>query len=256
MSARALPGSLVDAKRAGMMAMTDAEAVSRVETGLETGCTTNLTTTARYRMRLEQRCSCGVVLLMARAEVSERKTGLRTTHMTVRRAVVYGGTCCLLAAWLASAASTTRRPPVTYQEPSATGTAATETLASEVEAHAARLRERLATAPRPQLPHRNPFVFESRPSVPQRPVALRADPASVPEPLPPPEPTLSLIGITEDQGPKGLVRTAIITGDADAVFVLAVGETVLDRYTVEAIGADAVELKEIATNAVRRLALR
>jgi hypothetical protein len=176
--------------------------------------------------------------------------------MTVRRAVVYGGTCCLLAAWLASAASTLRRPPVTYQESNATGTSATETLASEVQAHAARLRERLASAPKPQLPHRNPFVFESRPVVPARPLAPRTNPARADETLPPPEPALMLIGIAEDQGPKGLVRTAIITDDADAVFVLTIGETLLDRYSVEAIGADAVELKEVATNAIRRLALR
>lgn len=203
-----------------------------------------------------ERRSRAVVLLMSRAEVSERETGPSNTHMTVRRAVVYGGTCCLLAAWLASAASTTRRPSVTDQDPAVTGTSATETLATEVQAHAARLRERLASAPRPQLPHRNPFVFDSRPSAPPRPLAIRADPAPAPEPLPPPEPELSLIGIAEDPGPKGLVRTAIITGDAETVFVLAVGETLLDRYKVEAIGADAVELKDIATNARRRLALR
>jgi hypothetical protein len=145
---------------------------------------------------------------------------------------------------------------VTSQQPDVTGTSATETLASEVQAHAARLRERLASAPRPQMPHRNPFIFEARPVPLPRPLASRPDPAVVPEPLRPPEPALSLIGIAEDQGPKGLVRTAIITGDADTVFVLAVGDTLLDRYTVEAIGADAVELKEIATNGVRRLALR
>ena len=175
--------------------------------------------------------------------------------MTVRRAVVYGGTCCLLAAWLASAASTTRRRPPAYQEPNVTGTTATETLASEVQAHAARLRERLASAPRPQLPHRNPFMFESRRIVPARPAA-RTDPAIVAEPLPPPEPALALIGIAEDQGPKGLVRTAVITDDAENVFVLAVGEKLVERYSVEAIGADAVELKDVTTNAVRRLVLR
>jgi hypothetical protein len=175
--------------------------------------------------------------------------------MTVRRAVVYGGTCCLLAAWLASAASTTRRRPPAYQEANAAGTTATETLASEVQAHAARLRERLASAPRPQLPHRNPFTFQPRPSVPARPAA-RPDPAIAAEPLVPSEPTLALIGIAEDRGPDGLVRTAVITDDADGVFVLAVGETLLERYRVEAIGADAVELKDVATNAVRRLVLR
>jgi hypothetical protein len=176
--------------------------------------------------------------------------------MTLRRAVAYGGICCLLAAWLASAASTARRPAApAIQEPRVAGTSATETLASEVQAHAARLRERLASAPRPQLPLRNPFVFGSRPTVHTRPPAVRQIPEVV-QPLSPPEPMLSLIGIAEDQGPKGAVRTAIITGDADAVFVLVVGETLLDRYTVEAIGADAVELKDGVTNLTRRLALR
>jgi hypothetical protein len=176
--------------------------------------------------------------------------------MTIRKAVVYGGSCCLLAAWLASAASTLRRPPVAYQEPNVTGTSATETLASDVQAHAARLRERLASAPRPQLPNRNPFVFEARPTVPTKSVVMRREAVIAAEPLPPPEPMLSLIGITEDQGPKGLVRTAVFTGDADAVFVLTVGEMLLDRYKVEAIGPDAVELKDVGTNAIRRLALR
>jgi hypothetical protein len=91
--------------------------------------------------------------------------------------------------------------------------------------------------------------------VPARPAA-RPDPAIAAEPLVPSEPTLALIGIAEDRGLDGLVRTAVITDDADGVFVLAVGETLLERYRVEAIGADAVELKDVATNAVRRLVLR
>jgi hypothetical protein len=85
---------------------------------------------------------------------------------------------------------------------------------------------------------------------------VRNLPDIVAEPSAPPEPILSLIGIAEDQGPKGTVRTAIITGDADAVYVLIEGETLLDRYKVQAIGADAVELKEIASDTIRRLALR
>ena len=176
--------------------------------------------------------------------------------MTVRRAVIYGGSFCLLAAWLASAASTFRRPSAAYQEPNAAGTSATETLASEVQAHAARLRDRLASAPRPQLPIRNPFVFESRRVSPPPPAAVRAEPAFPPEPIAPPEPALSLIGVAEDPGPKGVVRTAIITDQADSVFVLAVGDALLDRYKVEAIGPDAVELRDVGTNAIRRLALR
>jgi hypothetical protein len=38
--------------------------------------------------------------------------------------------------------------------------------------------------------------------------------------------------------------------------MVVVGDAVLGRYRVEAIGADAVELKETATGAVRRLARR
>jgi hypothetical protein len=171
--------------------------------------------------------------------------------------VAYGGICCLLAAWLASAASTTRRPPAAaFQEPRGAGTSATETLASEVQAHAARLRERLASAPRPQLPVRNPFVFDRRPIPFTPPPAARKTPEVIAAELTPPEPMLALIGIAEDQGPAGMVRTAIITDEVDAVFVLTVGETLLDRYKVHAIGADAVELKDVASDAIRRLALR
>src|SRR3990170_4217455 len=60
-SASALPGSLVDAKRAGMMAITAAEAAPREEPGLETGCTTNLTTTARHLTPSATRCMRSVV---------------------------------------------------------------------------------------------------------------------------------------------------------------------------------------------------
>ena len=38
--------------------------------------------------------------------------------------------------------------------------------------------------------------------------------------------------------------------------MVTVGQTVLDRYRVEAIGVDAIELKDVTTNAVRRIGLR
>ena len=176
--------------------------------------------------------------------------------MTTSRAVTYGGLTCLLAAWLASAASTTRqqRDPEAHLDRGAPLTA-TEALASDVQAQAARLRHRLASAPGPQAPHRNPFHFESRPIAAPRP-ARRIDAVPPPEPPPAPEPVLVLIGVVEDQGPKGLIRTAILADDAEGVFIVSVGQTVINQYRVEAIGADAVELKDIITSAVRRLALR
>jgi hypothetical protein len=175
--------------------------------------------------------------------------------MTTRRAVTYGGLTCLLAAWLASAASTTFQPPPSEPERVMTGPS-TEALASEVQAHATRLRERLQSAPTPQQPHRNPFVFAMRSQAP-RPAAVRqAETAATIGPSSPPEPTLSLIGIAEDQAASGIKRTAIIADDSESVLMVTIGETLLGRYRVEAIGADAIELKNVGTNAVRRLGLR
>ena len=55
---------------------------------------------------------------------------------------------------------------------------------------------------------------------------------------------------------QGLRRTAIISGDADALFLVLEGQSVGDRYKVTKIGADAVELEDVITKAYRRLALR
>ena len=44
--------------------------------------------------------------------------------------------------------------------------------------------------------------------------------------------------------------------EAENLLMATVGNTLLGRYRVEAIGADAVELKDVNTSAVRRLGLR
>ena len=175
--------------------------------------------------------------------------------MTTSRAVTYGCLACLLAAWLASAASTTFQAPP--REPERISAASpTDALAAEVQAHAARLRRRLASAPTPQAPHRNPFVFAERQPIARPPIVRRVRPAAIPEPDTPSEPALSLIGIAEDQGAAGPTRTAIIADESDAVLMVTVGQTVLGRYRVQAIGADAVELQDLGTHATRRLGLR
>jgi hypothetical protein len=174
--------------------------------------------------------------------------------MTTRRAVTYGGLSCLLAAWLASAASTTFQSlPIEPQR--AAPASATEVIAVQVQAHAARLRERLKSAPTPQLPHRNPFAFRERPQPIVQPVRRPAPTAGL-TPPPPAEPALSLIGIAEDQAPAGLTRTAILADQSENLLMVKVGETVLGRYRVEAIGAEAIELKDVGTSAVRRIGLR
>lgn len=177
--------------------------------------------------------------------------------MTTRRAVTYGGLFCLLAAWLASAASTTFQYDQPPAHPAGTaGLADTEALATDVQAQAARLRERLSSAPVPQVPHRNPFLFDLRPA--PKPVAPRGRPLPdvQPMPVPDPEPALSLIGIAEDQGTNGPTRTAILTDDAETVFTVTVGQTVLGRYTVQGIGAEVVELRDTRSDATRRLVLK
>ena len=176
--------------------------------------------------------------------------------MTTRRAVTYGGLFCLLAAWLASAASTTfDRQGVA--DASLGAASAPDPLDVDFQAQAAKLRERLATAPAPQAPHRNPFLFEARaprhaPAPPVRELPVDVPPA----PAPPPEPALFLVGVAEDQGPQGPTRTAILSDDREGTYMAAVGGMVGGRYQVQAIGADAVELKDLVTGGIRRLALR
>jgi len=175
--------------------------------------------------------------------------------MTTRQAVTYGGLSCLLAAWLASAASTSWQTASPEESARGTSGPTTDILAIDVQAHAARLRQRLASAPTPQLPHRNPFNFESRVLEPPRQIARRPEPLPIPE-VQPPEPALTLIGIAEDRGPQGPSRTAMISTDADEMLMVTVGQTILDRYRVEAISVGVVELKDVGTGTVRRLALR
>jgi hypothetical protein len=176
--------------------------------------------------------------------------------MTPKKVSLYlvGGS--VLAAWLASAAGVDQSaaPPAVSVPVSTSGT---ETLAEEVQAQAVRLRERLAAAPAPHQPSRNPFAFAPTEVPRVRPVR----PAPTTSPAEPPaapiaEPSLALIGVAEDQSEKGTLRTAIISADSGELLMVRVGEFIGARYRVQAIGADAVELSDLVTGAVRRLALR
>jgi hypothetical protein len=175
--------------------------------------------------------------------------------MTPKRTAAYLGGASLLAAWLASAAGLVSREPLVQDTPQPVQTAGTETLAADVQAQTERLRHRLASAPAPQEPSRNPFAFAQRPD----PLARRA--ARAPEPATPPptlvaEPPLTLIGIAETQTPDGIVRTAMITTAAGELITVTRGEAVIGRYRVDVVDADAVVLSDVSNGAVRRLALR
>ncbi|HSC26021.1 MAG TPA: hypothetical protein VLD67_02030 [Vicinamibacterales bacterium] len=175
--------------------------------------------------------------------------------MTPKRAALYLLSVSLLVAWLASAASVSWQAPDPPTPRQPVPTAGTETLAAEVQAQTVRLKERLASAPAPQQPLRNPFAFAPRAPAPQReavpPQALAAS-----APLLPPEPPLTLIGVAEHQRPDGPVRTAILSSTGEDLFMVAAGQTLGARYDVTAVGSDFVVLTDRVTGGVRRLALR
>src|SRR5512139_3444863 len=128
--------------------------------------------------------------------------------MTSTRAVAYIGGASLLLAWLASASGVSRQPR-SASPPSRPGDSAVlQTIATDVQAQAARLRHRLATAPAPQGPVRNPFAFGSRemPSVRVR-HAEPIVPIAVELPPPPIESPPTLLGIAEQVTPGGRIRT-------------------------------------------------
>ena len=174
--------------------------------------------------------------------------------MTSRRAVAYIGGASLLLAWLAAASGDAQRPRQVRAPAPAGDEAVVQTLATDVQAQAMRLRHRLAAAPAPR-PVRNPFAFEMR----EPRAARRAPPIAAPvvEAAPVPiEPVLMLVGIAEQNTATGLVRTAMISTDTDELLMMTEGQTIALRYRVAAIGADVVELTDVTTGATRRLSLQ
>jgi hypothetical protein len=175
--------------------------------------------------------------------------------MTSRTAAVYGVGGMLLVACLAAANMPQERDAPAPRTPRRATLPAPEEVAMDVQSQAARLHSLMAQAPVPDQNPRNPFAFGAAPRASHAPViaAVAEEPAA---PLPPPLPALILMGIAEDTTPAGPRRTAIIGGDGDTVYMVAEGDAVGDRYRVKKIGADAVELEDVVSNAYRRLALR
>ena len=177
--------------------------------------------------------------------------------MTLRRATLYIGGGSLLVAWFSSAASLSlmRTPPRAFSERQSVA-APTDGVAEAVQAQSRRLRLRLATAPLPQQPLRNPFAFRPAPSAsPVRVRAAAAEPAAM-EPVIPEEPRLELVGIAEQRTPAGAVRTAMIATESNELLMAPLGAAVLGRYTIAVIDGDGVTLTEVATGRTRRLVLQ
>lgn len=179
--------------------------------------------------------------------------------MTVSRAAAWIFAGVVATAWFASAAGVPRTPRYAPKPQRPTPeTIALDNLVADVQTQASRLRERLDAAPSPKAPFRNPFSFAERPAPVTRTTRLPVS-TVVAEAVPvaPPEPPLELIGIAEKKVGDAMVRTAMLSpGDADALIMAAVGQKILGAYEVIAVGADAVELKDLVTGATRTLILK
>jgi hypothetical protein len=178
--------------------------------------------------------------------------------MTLRRATLYvaGGT--LLVAWFSSAASmslgrNTHRTPQVVAD-----SAPAQNLAVSVQTQAKRLKERLAVAPVPQQPIRNPFAFRPAPELRVAPVsrALVPVPTTAPTEMVIPDVPLLLVGLAEHRNGDGLVRSAAISSNGEDLIMADVGSVIVGRYTVTSIGSDAVEMKDGSTGRIRRLVLQ
>jgi hypothetical protein len=175
--------------------------------------------------------------------------------MAPARAAAYLGGTLLLVAWLASAAGVVRRQPGTQIVRPRPEAVQLDALATDVQSQAVRLRTRLAAAPAPQMPLRNPFMFAAS-AAPVRRAAAPVEPR-LQTPVPDvPELALELAGVAEQNTDAGVKRTAMIAAPADQFYMVTEGQELAGRYRVSAVGADAVELQDLVTGATRRLALR
>ncbi len=171
--------------------------------------------------------------------------------MTGKRAAAYCSGGLLVLAGFSFAGGLARQTPPSSEPSIPVQTSGTANLGAEVQAQTARLKSRLAQAPAPTEPVRNPFSYGARED--GRRLARTASPAALPDPvtMAPAEPAIELVGVAEDRTAQGVVRTAIVSALSGDLWVVKEGETVAGRYKVTAIGADAVEL-----NGTRRLTLR
>jgi hypothetical protein len=171
--------------------------------------------------------------------------------MNVKRIAALGVVGAAMIAWFA-AASTTRRPAI---DPVTRKTTVVELRGAELAAEIARLHERLRPGTAPQTPGRNLFEFSrrapARVAPPPSPLPVVSDP--IPTPLPPP--AVKLIGIAEDPGADGPLRTAIISGFGQ-LFMVKIGERVTERYQVANISSDAAQLTDLGDQSTLTLVLK
>jgi hypothetical protein len=127
--------------------------------------------------------------------------------------------------------------------------------------HLDRLAAYTATATAPRLLARSPFEF-ARPHPAASPLARSpadapsiahtvAPPAGRGDPSPP-----ALAGITEEGGPDGWVRTAVLIEPDGAIVFVQVGQAAGEGYRVSAIESDRIVLVHTLTGRTSNLVLK
>ena len=172
--------------------------------------------------------------------------------MKLNRVVAFAVIGAALAAWFAAASTAGRRPIVVNP---VQRTTPVEVRGAELAAEISRLRERLHPTTQPQAPTRNLFAFSRstvrRPEIVTRPEVIEETQSSRPSA----PPSLRLVGIAEEEGTDGVVRTAIISSMGQ-LFFAKVGEEVTRRYRVENISGDAAVLTDVGDSSSLTLVLK
>ena len=150
--------------------------------------------------------------------------------------------------WLAAAATTGTRSAAPVSLPLSS---APDQRGEELRSEIARLHERLRPTAAP-LQTRDLFRYRAPLAAPS---SAAPSAAVAPTPSAPPPPPVKLIGIAEDLGAEGPVRTAMLSFQGELIFAKE-GEMVLSRYQVSRISAEVVELTDSSAGIVLRLALR
>jgi hypothetical protein len=168
--------------------------------------------------------------------------------MNLTRTVALGVLGGAVAVWLAAAATTGTRPaePVVLPQPN-TPDISSEALKAEI----ARLHERLRPSATP-LQTRDLFRYVAVEKTRTAQQPTEALPLVPPAPAAPP---VKLIGIAEDGGADGPVRTAVLSWQGELIFAKE-GDSVSPQYQVSRISSEVVELLDTSAGSVLRIALK
>jgi hypothetical protein len=141
-----------------------------------------------------------------------------------------------LAGWLAT-------PPVPARAPARDTAAPRAPATVSLEQEATRLAARVRATAVYQQPARNPFLFPVA-APPRREITTdptRGAEGPLPAPAAPSFP-FRLTGVATDAPAGALARTAVLSSDSLGLVLATAGQTVADRYRIERIEDDAVDV--------------